>query len=1059
MTTTDTKRNQAEEHSLQIFEERNRAFRVIYDTVMEVEGADDEDVFLILCRNLIRLCGATTAALASYNPAEKTMTLECACRQLGDGEVSALSHKSITAPVTDKIVENFRASQVQECHEHKGCLVDIFSGSPLDEMCLSREDNCYRLSCVRDRELLVGGLVQLPPGNKLKLKDMIDTFMNLAGLIIQRVYIYRSLIKSEKRYRAVVEDQTEFVCRFLPDLKIIFMNQALANLAGVRPDELIGESVKRFIDESQQDEFIEQIQSLTPDRPAMSMEQLAHLPDGTTRWTRWVNRAIFDDTGKATEYQGVGRDITERKKTQKALQESESRLRTFFESMQPGLLLINAENHRIVDVNPSASEMIGLPKEKIVDSICHKFICPWEEGNCPIDDLGKNIDREERIMVRADGSQVPILKTVTPITMEGHPYLLESFIDITELKQSRESLKQAEKEKAIILNSLDDLVSFQDRELKLIWANRSASESVGWKQSQIQGQHCYEVWHQRSSPCENCPVLVSMKTGSTQEYEMTTPDGRIWHVRGYPVSDEEGNIIGAVEITKNITAQKRDEQTLLRHSLVYRSMQEAVLVFDCDDRIIDINPATEKLLGWSRDELLGRKADSLNPPDLIEEIVDGIRQGVEKDGVWEGEIPMLTRSGELRIMSTIISSIYDREGKWIGNVGINRDITVRKRLEEEVIKTQKLESLGILAGGIAHDFNNLLMSIMGNVSLSKLSLPEDTEIRRSLDDAEASCLQARNLTQQLLTFARGGQPVKKCVLIADLLRDSIGFPLSGSKNKASVSIADDLWPVDADTGQIHQVINNLSINAVQAMPDGGTIEINAQNITVTEKTGLALKNGNYVRVTFKDCGVGIPDKYLNKIFDPYFTTKKQGSGLGLATVYSIIKNHNGLITVTSEPGIGTIFSVYLPASNETAVQTASQDQAILRGNGRILLMDDEEYVRMVSIRMLKKLGYDVIAASDGEEAVSFFLKDHNAGATFDAVILDLTVKDGMGGEEAARKIKKIEPEASIIVTSGYSTDSIMADYERYGFCGVIVKPYRMKDLSNLMSQVIPAQPK
>jgi PAS domain S-box-containing protein len=1311
MTTKDTERLHAEEHALRIFEERNRAFRVIFDTVMEVEGASDEDVFLILCRNLVRLCAATTAALASYNPAEKTMTLECVCRQSGNGPETVMNQTAITAPVTDKTVEKFRERQVQECHEHKGCLVDIFSGSSLDEMDLSREDNCYRLSCVRDGELLAGGLVQLPPGNKLKLKDMIDTFMNLAGLIVQRIYIYRSLEASEKRYRAVVEDQTEFLCRFRPDLKMIFINQALSKLAGLPAEELIGESIKRFLDESQQEALLKRLQTLTPDRPAMSMEQLTPLPDGTTRWTSWVNRAIFNDAGEVIEYQGVGRDITERKKTQKALEESESRLRTLFESMQPGLLLIDAENHRIADVNPSACEMIGLPKEKIVDAICHKFIGPWEEDSCPINDLEKNIDREERTLVTAAGSRVPILKTVTTITIDEHPYLLESFIDITDLKQSRESLKQSEKEKAIILNSLDELVSFQDRELRVIWANRAAAESVGLDKSQIHGQHCYEIWQQRSAPCENCPVLVAMKTGSTQEHEMTTPDGRVWYIRGYPVSDEKGNIIGAVEITQNITERKRNEEALLLHSLVYRSMQEAVLVFDLDDRIIDINQAAEEMFGWSRDELLGKKADILNPPERVGEIADEIRQGLEDNEVWEGELHIVTRSGEHRIMSTIVSSIYDREGRLIGNIGIDRDITerksvqealveserrhravvenaneailvaqdgllkffnrktaeitgyspeelaetafidlihpddkemvakrykrrlkgdslppvysfrivtksgttkwveinavlfhwedkpatlnflsditerkeaeealresqerfkraaecasdliyewdiandtltwygdinaalgyapgefphtldawssiihpddlphmeeaiqiqrdkgenmiteyrvrhrngewlswtdrgtivpnekgeparmigvctditVRKRLEGEVIKGQKLESLGILAGGLAHDFNNLLMSIMGNISLSKLSLSGDDEIRQSLDDAEASCLQARNLTQQLLTFARGGQPVRKCLFISNLLRDATRFSLSGSKNDASFSIADDLWPIDADSGQINQVINNLSINAAQAMPDGGRIEVTAKNIIVTDDMGLALKKVEHILITFQDCGVGIPDKYIGKIFDPYFTTKKQGSGLGLTTVYSIIKNHNGLIAVTSRPGTGTTFSVYLPASEAIAAPMEIEEQEIVRGKGSILLMDDDESVRTVSSRMLEKLGYDVKTAAHGEEAVSIFMESYKSGSAFDAVILDLTVKTGMGGEEAAREIKQIEPEASIIVTSGYSTDSIMADFERYGFCGVIVKPYKIKDLGKLMRQVIPARGK
>ncbi len=938
MTTDKTARHQAEEHALRVFEERNRAFRVLFDTVMEVEGESDQAILSVLCRNLLRLCEGQAAALATYDPAMGTMTLECACRRTEPGEVSFLDQPGITAKVAKQTVDKFLEKQVQECDVHQGCLVDIFSGSALDSFGLRREKNCYRLSCVRDGELIAGGMVQLAPGSLLQLKDMIDTYLNLAGLIIQRIYITRSL------------------------------------------------------------------------------------------------------------------------------QESESRLRTFFESMQPGILIIDSETHRIADINSSAAQMIGLPRDKIVGSICHRFICPREEGKCPITDQGKELDREERILVRATGAEVPILKTVTPITIKGRPHLLESFIDITE--------------------------------------------------------------------------------------------------------------------------QKRNEETLLRHSLVYRSMQEAVLIFDREDRIIDINPAAETLFGWSLDELRGQKADTLNPPDRTKEIVAGIREGLEKDGVWEGEIPVITKSGELRIMSTIVSSIYDREGRWIGNVGINRDITerkqaeaalresqerfrlaaecasdliyewkvadntlewfgdidralgyepgtfprtldawrsiihpddlphmeeavqqqrdagkamiteyrirhrngewlywmdrgtgitdesgktikmigvctdftIRRRLEEEVLKTQKLDSLGVLAGGIAHDFNNLLMSIMGNVSLAKLNLPEDTDLRLSLDEAEASCIQAKNLTQQLLTFSRGGLPIKKIVSIADLIRESAGFSLSGSSSKAAFTIADDLWPVEVDTGQIHQVINNLVINAGQAMPEGGLIEIGAENITVTDELGLPLKEGRYLRLSFRDRGVGIPDKYLDKIFDPYFTTKKQGSGLGLATVYSIIKNHGGLITVHSDPDRGTVFTIHLPAAEREPAPAISREEQIVRGKGKVLLMDDEVSVRTVCVRMLKSLGYEVATAEDGKEAIEMFRRARADGDPFDCVILDLTIKDGMGGEETARELNKLDPGVKTIVTSGYSMDAIMADYEKHGFCGVIVKPYRMKDLSALLSRVMEESP-
>ena len=936
MTTTKTTEPHAEDHALQVFEERNRAFRVLFDTVMEVEGASDEAVFVILCRNLLRLCSGVTAALATYHPGQETMTLECACQQLNGGEVSLLNQPGITARVTEETVENFRKKQVQQCDRHRGCLVDIFSGSALGEMRLSQEGNCYRLSCVRDGELIVGGMVQLKPGTRLKIKDMIDTYLNLAGLIIQRIYMHRSL------------------------------------------------------------------------------------------------------------------------------RESEGRLRTFFDSMQHGLLLIDAETHRIVDVNPSAAGMIGAPEDEIIGAVCHQFVCPWEVGQCPITDLGKGVEQAEKTMVTADGSEVPILKTVTPITLNGRPHLLESFIDITERKQK--------------------------------------------------------------------------------------------------------------------------EEMVLRHSLVYRSMQEAVMIFDRQDIIIDTNQATEKVLGWSRDELLGKKASILNPPNQMEDIVTGIRRGLDKHGAWEGELPIVTRSGELRTMSTIVSSIYDLEGNWIGNVGINRDITERKeaelalresqerfriaaecasdliyewdlasdtlkwygdidktlgyesgeipgtikawlalihpddaermteevadlretgkpleteyrirhrdghwlywlergtpifdedgrsvkvigvctditdrrRLEGEQVKSQKLESLGILAGGIAHDFNNLLMSIMGNISLARLNQPVESDLGEILAEVEASCAQAKNLTQQLLTFSRGGKPVKKTTVISNLIRESTGLALSGTSSRAAFSIAEDLWPVNVDPGQLQQVINNLIINAAQAMPDGGTIEVGAENIEIAGETRISLKPGKYVMLSIRDSGIGITKKFISRIYDPYFTTKQQGSGLGLATVYSIIRNHNGLITVKSEPGKGTTFSIYLPAVAALYPdrENPQPSEKITTGKGRILIMDDDDMVRKVMGRMIGHLGYEVVESCHGDEAVEKFLEAREAGRDFNAVILDLTIKNGMGGEDTARELKKLDGEVKLIVSSGYSTSALMAEHEKYGFIGVISKPYRLKDLSELLSQVI-----
>ncbi len=379
----------------------------------------------------------------------------------------------------------------------------------------------------------------------------------------------------------------------------------------------------------------------------------------------------------------------------------------------------------------------------------------------------------------------------------------------------------------------------------------------------------------------------------------------------------------------------------------------------------------------------------------------------------------------------------------------------RMRMAEDLLKGQKLESLGILAGGIAHDYNNLLTAIMANISFA--TQIEDPEVRvyknkpegvvlESLRDAERATLQAKELTTQLITFARGGMPVKELVLdISGLIKGAAGFATRGSNVRCDLSIQDDLWPVEADKSQVNQVLQNLIINAEQSMLDGGVVEVRAENITIASGNRSNLKAGKYVKLSIKDEGAGIASENLDKVFDPYYTTKEEGSGLGLAIVSSIIKNHEGHISVDSVVGVGTTFMIYLPASKSKTVKVAPREQSrvtepVKRG-GRILVMDDEELVRKVADRVLSGAGYEVSQAGDGDTAIDLYLEAKLSKRPFDLVIMDLTIPGGMGGKETIKGLLEIDPQAKVIVSSGYSHDPVMADFKEYGFCGVISKPY------------------
>ena len=381
------------------------------------------------------------------------------------------------------------------------------------------------------------------------------------------------------------------------------------------------------------------------------------------------------------------------------------------------------------------------------------------------------------------------------------------------------------------------------------------------------------------------------------------------------------------------------------------------------------------------------------------------------------------------------------------------DVTERKRMEQELQKIQKLESLGVLAGGIAHDFNNILTAISTNLSMARMYGDLRDDISEMLTDAEKASVRAKNLTQQLLAFAKGGTPIKKPVSISRLITTTAAFSLSGSNVRCELSLPDDLWLAEVDEGQVSQVIQNLIINADQAMPRGGTIRIAAENIVVGEKDSLPLENGLYLRISVTDQGIGVSRKDMPSIFDPFFTTKQKGSGLGLATAFSVVHNHAGHIEVESVIEEGTTFSVYLPALGRTSDEKGRERKRLIKGEGRILLVDDEEIIRRAAGEALTRMGYEVQFAEDGAAGIELYQEAMQAERPFHAVIMDLTIPGGMGGKEAVGEVLRIDPEAKIIASSGYSNDPVMSDFRRYGFCGIITKPYRIEELGELLSRV------
>ena len=385
------------------------------------------------------------------------------------------------------------------------------------------------------------------------------------------------------------------------------------------------------------------------------------------------------------------------------------------------------------------------------------------------------------------------------------------------------------------------------------------------------------------------------------------------------------------------------------------------------------------------------------------------------------------------------------------NEQICREIVERKRAEDELLKAQKLESLGVFAGGIAHDSNNILTAILGNLSFARMQLSPSHVIARRLEECEKATVRASEVTRQLLTFAKGGEPVKTLIVSDSLVKEATSFVLRGFNVRSVVDLADDLWCVEADSGQLSQALHNLLINAAQSMCDGGNVTVKAVNEMLDAGNPQLLTPGAYLKIIVEDNGCGIPHENLGRIFDPYFTTKSQGSGLGLASVYSIVKRHSGTVGVTSKLGVGSTFTIYLPASPCKRPEAAEVKKVVepVTG-GRILIMDDEDFIREIATEILQFQGYDVKACSDGREAIERFREAREHNAPFACVILDLTVPGGMGGKEAAPLLLKVDPDAVLLVSSGYSNDPVIADYRQYGFSGAISKPF---DAGKLVEEI------
>jgi PAS domain S-box-containing protein len=559
------------------------------------------------------------------------------------------------------------------------------------------------------------------------------------------------------------------------------------------------------------------------------------------------------------------------------------------------------------------------------------------------------------------------------------------------------------------------------------------------------------------------PVYHTDKRYTRKDGQMVWGRLKVSAMRG-----ADGRFEHFLAMLEDITAVKEAERAIAdekeRLLVTLRSIGDGVITTDRQGRITLVNKVAEELTGWSLDDALGKplaEVFHIINEQTRERCESPVEKVLKSGGIvgLANHTALIRRDGTEMIIADSGAPIRDRESRIIGVVLVFRDITEKEKGALILQNAQKLEAVGVLAAGIAHDFNNLLGGIFGYLELAREQAEQGDGggAAKTLYKGIGVFDRAKNLTQQLLTFSKGGLPLRKTLSLADHVRKSVSFALSGSNISPVFTISPDVRLCDFDENQMAQVFDNIAINARQAMPLGGKIDVTVRNVAPDDAPAPLAKN-TYVCVSIRDYGVGITKEHLPRIFDPFFTTKQQGNGLGLATSYSIVKNHDGIIDVESAPGKGATFHIYLPASPGQIVVSEKAIKHVHKGEGRILVMDDEEFVLDVATHLLQSMGYAVTAARDGDEAIALTRQAEESGERFSAAILDLTIPGGKGGREIVSELLKIDPKLKVIASSGYSSDPVMSTPADYGFSTRLAKPYRKDDLARVLEAVLGVSP-
>jgi len=903
--------------------------------------------------------------------------------------------------------------------------------------------------------------------------------------------------ENEQRFRAIFDQTYQFIGLLDLDGTLLEANRTALDFLGLDEEDVLRKSFWETAWWSHSTELQARVRDAVHRAGAgefVRFEAYHPNPDGKLHYLDFSLRPAKDSAGNVVLLIPEGRDISDRIRAEANLKESEKKYRNLVDNALVGIFRRSIKGD-LFYVNQALVEM--LEYDSIEELRAVKFEDAYEdpgERHRFVEELkekGKVVGHELRLLTKAGKTKICLANgMIEDGIMSG------MMMDITERKAMEEDLREnEERHRAMFEGSLDAIVLVDPEAGEIVDANPAASQLFLRRRSKIVGLHQTELYPLRLREGANEAFARMVNDRDQYEPAETTilcSDGteRPVEVMAHVIQIDGKRVV--YQEYRDISDRKRTADALQRTMERYRTLfddspislweedysevkmhierlrdegvtdfrgyfekhPEAVNQCVTTVKILDINEATLQMYEAKSKEDFIEGLEQIFTEQSYEVFREGLIAIAEGKVFFESEAVTRTLQGARKDIQLRWSIPKHYEKTLVRLLISIVDMTDRNRMEQELGNIQRLQSLGVLAGGIAHDFNNILTAILANLSMARLYGEFEDDISQMLADAEKASLRAQGLTQQLLTFAKGGEPIKKRVRISSLLKESAAFALSGSNTRCEYSMPDEPWVVYADEGQLNQVFQNLVINADQAMPEGGVVRIRAENIWIGENERGGLKEGRHVKVSVQDQGSGISEERLPKVFDPFFTTKERGRGLGLAIAFSIVNRHAGHIEVDSALGGGTTVHVYLPANDSTAESGKSVKDEPVRGEGRVLVVDDEEIIRRSVGEVLRRLGYEADSARDGREGIELYEKAMEVGRPFDVVIMDLTIPGELGGKKTVGRLRELDPDAKVIVSSGYSDDPVMSRFREYGFDGVLVKPYNVEGLATELQRVL-----